>query len=307
MKTASAATKAILATGQYFKAELYQFDLVGGTTMYFTSAEDALTVAGHTYQTGLIIMRGQVTQKVGLEVQSLDLTIVPQADAPGGPPTFGGASFLVAVDRGVFDGCRTTMSKIFLSSWADTSPGLVPWFQGRMNRGRAGRLYADITVNSDPEILNIAMPRNLIQTGCIHTVFDAGCTLLSSAFQVSGTISGSPTVTQFNTNLTQANGYWDLGTITFTSGANSGVKRVLKAYLNGSGQVTLIQPLLSPLVAGDTFTIIPSCKKTQAGRSKAGVSTGPAYNLLAVVRGMPDAPAAARVREGGGVGDPVPA
>jgi uncharacterized phage protein (TIGR02218 family) len=300
VKAASTATKNILAAGGYHKAELYTIVLAGGaTTLRFTTSQAPLTVGGQTYLTGLNIVRGSVTQKVGLEVQSLDLTVIPQGDNPAGPITIGGADFLAACLTGALDGARITMSKIFLASWADTSPGTVPWFQGRVNEVSAGRLYADITVNSDTEILNVAMPRNILQTGCLHTLYDTGCTLSKASFQVSGATSGTPTVLAFNTNLTQADGYFELGTIKFTSGPNTGIERVVKKYLHTSGAISLIAPLPSVPGAGDTFTAAPGCDKLQATCSGK-------FSNLSHFRGYPYVPVPETLYDGGAVSGAAP-
>jgi uncharacterized phage protein (TIGR02218 family) len=264
MKSASAATLAILAAGQYFKAELYTFVIAGGSTYRFTTSQMPITVGANTYGTGLTIKRGGITQKAGLEVQGLELDIAPQPDSPNAPILISGAPFLQAVRSGVFDGCRVSMSKIFLTDWNDTSPGAVPWTQGRVNEASAGRQSAHLTINDDIEILNVAMPRNVVQAGCGHTLYDSGCTLLKSSFQSSGTVSGSPTQLSFNTNLTQANGYFDLGILTFTSGPNNGASYVVKSYVNASGKVTFVRPTAALAVAGNTFTIAAGCDKRQA-------------------------------------------
>lgn len=307
MKSASTAAKNILATGQYHKTELYDIALVGGTTLHFTAGDAPLTVGATTYLTGLNIVRGAISQKVGLEVQSLQLSMIPQGDNPAGPITIGGAGFLSACRSGALDGARVTMSKIFLSSWADTSPGAISWYQGRVNEVRAGRLYADITVNSDLEILNVAMPRNIIQTGCLHTLYDAGCTLLKSTFQVSGATTGTPTVLSFNTNLTQADDYFSLGTLKFTSGPNNGIERVVKRFLHASGAVSFIAPFPSAPGSGDTFTIAPGCLKTQAACSQTNSALGPAFNNVALhFRGYPYVPVPETLYDGGTVSGEAP-
>lgn len=106
MKSASGATQAILAAGQYYRADLYDFALVTGTTLRYTSADmqPAPKFGGNTYQTGLTIRRAALTQKVGLEVQTLNLEIAPQADNPAGPVTIGGQPFLSAARGGLLDG-----------------------------------------------------------------------------------------------------------------------------------------------------------------------------------------------------------
>lgn len=308
MKAASAAAKAILATGTYKKAELFAISLAGGgATSRFTSADYPLTVGGNQYLTGLTIIRGPVRQSVGLNIEGLDLEIWPQQDNPAGMVTFGALPFLQACRAGVLDGARVLMSKIFLSSWSDTSPGAVPWFQGRINRTMPGRSSAKIYVNSDLELLDVQMPRNLVMTGCSHSLFDAGCTLNPATFQVSGTVAAGAGVLSFNTNLTQANGYWNLGRITFTSGANNGVKRVVRASLNASGALTLLMPLAVAPANGDTFTILPECVKSQAACSNSVAANGPPFNNLMHFRGQPYVPNPETLYDGGTPNGSAPA
>jgi uncharacterized phage protein (TIGR02218 family) len=264
MKSASGSTLAILASGECLRADLYLFVLQNGGTYRFTTADIPLTVSGNQYLTGLIIQRGAFTQKRGLEVDSVDIAISPQFDNPDGSIQIGGVPFLQACRQGQFDGADVTISKLFLSSWTDTSPGAVAWFKGKVNQVNAGRQVAHITLNSDVDRLNMQMPRNVYQSGCLHTLFDSGCTLNRATFTVSGATSGTPTTLSFNTNLTQADGYFDLGIVTFTSGANSGLSRTVKSYVNSSGVVTLVNPLPSAPSAADTFTIVPGCDKTQS-------------------------------------------
>lgn len=298
MKAASSATLAILAGGQYYKAELYAFVLASGTTLRFTNSQMPLTVGGNTYGTGLIINRGTVTQKIGLEVQSLQLRVSPQMDAPT-PVTVAGVPFLQAIRLGVFDGCRVLMSKIFLTSWDDTSPGAVSWAQGRSNDVLSGRFESSFSINDDTEILNVSMPKNVIQAGCLHTLYDAGCGLSKATFQQSGTVSGTPTALAFNTNLTRGDGYFTLGVITFTSGANNGQQYTVRSYLNASGVITLVRPTAALAVAGDTFTIVPGCPKTLTACGNTNVANGPAFNNLGRNRSYPFVPTPETLYDGG--------
>jgi uncharacterized phage protein (TIGR02218 family) len=52
-----------------------------------------------------------------------------------------------------------------------------------------------------------------------------------------------------------------LGRIVFTSGANNGISRTIRAN-DGSGNFTLINPLPNPLAPGDAFTVFPGCDLT---------------------------------------------
>jgi uncharacterized phage protein (TIGR02218 family) len=306
LKNASAATIAILASGSFFKADLWSFALAGGATYYFTTSQVPLTAAiypsgtQHTYLTGLTLMKGGFTQKNTLEVQSLQLDVYPQGDNPGGPVLIGGIPFLKAVKNRLFDAAVVTWSKIFLHSWADTSPGAVLWQIFGINQAVAGRMSAVFTLNEKKELLNVQMPRNIHQASCLHTVFDAGCTLSAATFTVTGAVSGSGgTVTGWSTNLTQADDYWSRGVLTWTSGANAGLSRTLKTYLHTSGAMVPIQPLPHAPANGDAFSIKPACKKTQAACSNTNAALGPAYNNLIHFRGAPYIPNPETLYDGG--------
>jgi uncharacterized phage protein (TIGR02218 family) len=264
MKSASAATLAILSSGQFYRADMYDITLKGGGTYRFTTAEALPPVGGNTYATNLMIKRGSISQKAGLQIGSLDISIAPQFDDPGGGPIVGGLPILKACSLGLLDNADVLMSKIFLSSWTDTSPGAVPWWRGSIDKVTPGRRMATLSCNNVISQLNLPMPRNVYQSACLHALFDTGCGLVKATYTNTGAVSGTPTNITFNTGLTQADGYFDLGVITFTSGANNGLSRTIKSFLHTSGVVTMIYPLPSVPTAGDTFSIVPGCDKLQA-------------------------------------------
>ena len=309
--------RAILATRSFAKAELYTFVLVGGLTLRFTTAQRPITVGGNTYDTGLIIQRGAVKNTTDFEIGNLSLTIWPQLDKPGGAVTVGGAAFVSAARARAFDDARVTMGKIFFPvtnmAWdtsAASSPttwGLVPsWYTGRVNIATPGRFKVEMEIHDDLETLNIAMPRNIIQIGCLHTLYDTGCTLSEATFTSTGATTGTPTVTGFNTNLTQVDKYFNLGRITFTSGPNNGVERVVKTFLHTSGAVQLIRPFPSAPGAGDTFSITAGCPKTQAACENTSTGVGPPFNNKAHFRGMPYVPVPETLYDGGTSAASVP-
>jgi uncharacterized phage protein (TIGR02218 family) len=290
MKAASVATRNILAGGQALRADLYQITLLNGTVYRFTTHQTQLTVSGLVYGTGILFERGPVTQLAGLEVQRFDLTMTPQPDSPLAPILFGGLPLQQACRLGVFDGAGLLFSKLFLLSYDDTSPGAVPWVQGKMNTISWGRAQAHFTVNDLIQGLNVAMPRNVIQPTCLHMVYDTGCTLSRATFTQTGAFTGTPTQTSGATNLTRADDYFELGTLKFTSGVMNGLSYVLRTYKNSGGTVAPIRPFLVAPPAGTTFTITPTCKKTQAACSNTNVANGPALNNLAHFRGAPYVP-----------------
>jgi uncharacterized phage protein (TIGR02218 family) len=152
-----------------------------------------------------------------------------------------------------------------MPTYGNTAAGTVIMFVGRVAEVDASRSLSTFSVNSHLELLNQNMPRNLYQSGCVNTLFDASCGLNMAAFAVSGTASSGSTASVINSTLTQASGYFSLGTVTFTSGLNNGMSRTVQAYTKGApGPISLISPFPSAPSAGDTFNIYPGCDKAQS-------------------------------------------
>lgn len=267
------------ASRTLYVADLYTFNLQNGTVLRYSS-DQAITVAGVTWLgTGLRIERSKINLKIGVEVDQLDIDIYPSAaDLVGANP------FAQLAVAGGLDGCYVQVDRAVGPNAANIV-GIIPKrFYGRVAKFSGGRSKLTLTVKSDLDLLNVQMPRVLFQPPCSHSLYDSGCTLNRSSFTVAGVVAGAGgTQTQFNTNLTQADGYFTLGVIAFNSGANTGLKRYVKSYLNASGQVTLIQPLGVAATAGDAFTIYPGCDKSAATCLNK-------FNNIANYRGFPYVP-----------------
>ena len=114
--------------------------------------------------------------------------------------------------------------------------------------------------------LQTTFPRNYFLSACNHCLFDAGCGLSKASYAVSGTVTSAatPTLTTFASSCTQADGWFALGSVVWTSGANKGIVCPVKAYANANGAFTIIYPAGAVPAVGDTFTAYPGCDKTQA-------------------------------------------
>lgn len=300
MRSASAATLALLSSGFYALEELYDITLPSGQVYHFTNGQVTRTASIYspaagpfTYQTGLTIKRGTITNKCGSQGGNMKLTISPQADSPNAPVLINGYPFLQACRLGFFDGATIQMSKLFMDpNTFDTSPGAVGWFKGSAQDVQAGRLSAQITVDDYLALLgNQQMPRQLFGVGCFHQVYDAGCTLLKSAFTVAGHVTSVTDGAHFGSNLTQADDYFDLGVITFTSGVNNGFGASVSSYKNASGALVLRLPFPTPPAVGDTFSIYPGCDLQQSTCSSK-------FNNLPHFSGQPYIPEASTVVDG---------
>lgn len=250
----------VAANNQFVMADLFTISLIGGTVLRYTSAESDITVAGNVFDSKSILISRKGTRNViGVEVDSMDVEIFAQ-------PTnlIGSVPFLQALRAGALDGATVLLERYVAPSFGSAQYGTVVIFSGLVGEKDIGRFGATLSVNSELELLNIQMPRNLYQPGCLNTLFDTLCTLNKAAYGVTNAATSGSTASVVNSTLSQADGYFDLGTILWTSGANSGVTRTVKRFVHSGGVITMMTPLLNVPLAGDAFTIFPGCDKTKA-------------------------------------------
>lgn len=253
MKTASPTLIAHLNAGnQFIMADLYTLTLVGGTVIRFTTWDTALVMGGNTFAMWSV-ERSRTRVTVGLEVDTLDLTITPTATT-----LVNGVAFLPAVLRGALDGAALMLQRVFMPSPGDTSLGGILLFSGKVSTADVDRFGAKITVKSELELLDIQIPRNTFQSGCGNTLFDQACGVNKAGQAVAGVVTAA-TLADISTALV---GDLTLGLIRFDSGVNAGVSRSVRQH--SSGRVYFAVPLVSACAVGDAFTAWPGCDKTLA-------------------------------------------
>jgi uncharacterized phage protein (TIGR02218 family) len=284
MKPSNPTLTALLASRQFFAADLFYIVLVDGTELRYCGGDKDIIYGGHTWPCGGFVgpyfqkrggNRGLCQWKIGVEVSTLQFDVLP------GTAKIQGFDFLTACRIGIFDGAECTLYRAFMPTYGDTSAGIVNLFSGRIVEIDCGRSMATFNVNSHLELLSQQWPRDLYQPSCLNTLFDSGCTLNRASFAVTAAVTAGSTVSTIKATLAQATGYFNSGTIVFTSGANSGFKRSIKTFTSG-GSVALLVPLPFLPAVSDTFTIYPGCNRT--------LSTCGSFGNTANFRGHPDVP-----------------
>lgn len=97
---------------------------------------------------------------------------------------------------------------------------------------------------------------------CSHTFGDARCGISLAAITVNGAVNSvtSNSIIR-DTSRSEAADYFTAGIITFTSGSNAGLKgQEIKAYA-ADGTIEVFEPFYYTPEVGDTFTIVPGCRK----------------------------------------------
>jgi hypothetical protein len=72
-----------------------------------------------------------------------------------------------------------------------------------------------------------------------------------------GEVSGTPTASAFDTNLTAVSGAYDHLLLLFTSGSLAGEARPIDSYSSTNGRITLQEPLTSAPSSADEFIVVP--------------------------------------------------
>jgi uncharacterized phage protein (TIGR02218 family) len=260
-------------------ADAFEFTLANGSVLGYTNVDVSFAYNGTRYAANSVRIDGlKFKQSIGLDVDSQQISVA----ALSTDTITGGAAFLQALRNRAFDGCRIARYRVFFSDTiGGTVVGGVLLFQGRLGTiDEIGRTTAKLTVNSDLVLLDNDMPRNLYQPTCLHTLYDSGCTLAKASFGTNGVVGAGSTFSQINWSGASAS--FAQGTITFSSGVNSGVTATIGSALAGVA-LYLIYPLQSAPAAGDAFTVYFGCDHTEA-------TCNTKFNNLANFRGFPFVP-----------------
>ena len=138
-----------------------------------------------------------------------------------------------------------------------------------MFSGRTGPIDIDAqgikaTFKGDNVRMEQNFPQRIFTTNCIHTLYDAGCTLNRAANTFGGTVTSASAIALVWEAAPSGGNFSRFlqGVIEFTSGIAAGTTRTIGAA-SATG-VQLLYPTYEIPAAGDTFEICYGCAKTRA-------------------------------------------
>lgn len=262
MRSASAALQAFFATRQSFwSADLYEIDLSNGQTLFLTTSNDPIILEGVSYlAVGPQIKRGSWTVTYTQEVPSLSFSIysngVDFVDSKGAP-----FNLKQGAHEGLFDYAYIKLQRVFLPTFGTDALGSVLLFGGRTARITINALGVDFTAKGDNVLMQQYMPKNTYQLGCIHMLYDAGCSLSRANFTVQQPIGAGNINNIFLPWSTAPSnpGYYAQGVVEIMSGQGEGQSRsILSSNANG---ISLAYPLYQIPSAGDVMSVSQGCVK----------------------------------------------
>ena len=258
---------------EWIMGHLYTFTSSAGAVDYFTDMDTDVSYGGVTYKSGSLRIQGlRMKLGVGINVDEQEVTIWASPS-----DTLFGAAFLTGMAEGLMDNGTIARDRIVWTPQTGNisqdilSPPAAVWrlFMGYMSTiEKLGRASIQFKVKSPLVRLNINMPRNFYQPGCLWSLYDAGCTIDRTLFQLVGTLS-SATLTTLAVSggiatQTGADGlpYYQSGRLLFTSGVNSELEVTVDT--NDSANFYLAYPLNAAPSPGDSFIAYAGCSKSFA-------------------------------------------
>jgi uncharacterized phage protein (TIGR02218 family) len=256
-----------LLTGyQFVVAELYTIKLSNSTVLRWTSSDTVIDMTGEFGAEVIAVFEpmplehGDITQSVGLSVDDVTVSLFCTDVALFGDVTAQHFSLI-----GGFDNAEITINLALMDSMGQFSKKLIHLFQGSVTDVVIARDKVDLTISSVLIKLDTKVPRVVYQPSCTHSLYDAGCSLLDDNFGAFGVVVAGSSSSQIWFNSSVANGYFELGRITFISGRNSGISRSVNYFHQHATAVAAVNyefPFMPQV--GDEFMIVPGCDKLRA-------------------------------------------
>ena len=279
MKAISQALKDHYASGATTLATLWLLTRTDNVVMGFTDFDKNITYNGVTYQASTGYTRTAIKDTVGLNVDNLEVDGILDSAA-------------ITEDdlhAGLYDYATIVVMRI---NWADTSMGVEI-----LRSGKLGEVSTtDTTFKAELRGLTQQLSQNLLevyQPACRASLFDVRCGVNPAAYTVTGALTtGSTRHTIVDTSRTEANGTYNGGKLTMTSGLCIGLSMEVFSYTVGN--ISLVLALPRDVAIGDTYSLTRGCDKVFS-------TCKDTFNNVLNFRGEPHLPGMDQILKTGGV------
>nr|DAP68855.1 MAG TPA: minor tail protein [Caudoviricetes sp.] len=269
MRTSTQRLRDILDSQQCIRCNLFMFRLASGVEHYWTDGDVDVHALGRVYDSTGPSISGAFYKLVrGMQVSTLDLEVLVRPEH-----RVGGVSWPIAVRSGALDAAVVTIWKAFMPAWGEPAETLLI-FSGEVKPITDVRQTVKLQVKSDASKLEQKVPGQVFKPGCGRQLYETGCGVRRGDNMQNGVILGIDSRYRLQTSLNKADGFFALGDVMFTSGANMGVRRAIKAYAKTGGQLDLSYPLVFDPQVGDSFVAYGGCDKTRGAGGCAKFGPG---------------------------------
>lgn len=249
MKSISSSLQAHLEGEVTSLATCWKISRRDGTVLGFTDHDETLTVEGVSYHAETGFTPSAHASSADLQVDNQEVEGVLEA------------GFLTEEDilAGRYDFAEV---EVFQVNYQDLTQGRLIIRTGTLGEIRlhGSRFIAEMRGMSQPLA---QMLGQLFSPGCRASFGDMRCKKDLAAYTVEAVVSAVTSRRVFEAEgLGEANGYFDFGKVTFTSGANEGLSMEVKEYT--LGKVTLALPMPYTISPADAFSVSAGCDKSFA-------------------------------------------
>ena len=165
---------------------------------------------------------------------------------------------------------------LYAIDWSSPSDGVVPLLKGWVGNITVDGQQIKFEFRSLAQKLQQNVGRT-ISAACDADLGDSRCKVDLTPYTVAGTAQSGDQYTLNDASLTQANNYFAGGRLTI-----HGVSREIRSSTS-AGVITFYDPLPTPIVAGDAYSMTPGCDKTIG-------TCNSKYSNVVNFRGFPDVP-----------------
>lgn len=248
MKDTPAALKNHNALPVTTLAYLWKVTRTDSVVFGFTNHDRGLALDGVTYQARAGFSATAIRTEARYSVANLDVIGVLDSETITESD----------IHAGLWDYARIEVMEV---NWADLSMGVRKHRVGWLGEVRRGKLSFEAELRGLAEKLqqNIGA---MIGPDCEADLGDARCKVELGPFTGTGAITSATSNRLFaDSGRSEADGWFDEGKITWTTGANAGLSMEVKAYLEAGGSIELQQPMPFAVEVGDEYEIVAGCRK----------------------------------------------
>lgn len=249
MRTASVNFLAQLAVDATTLCRLWQITARGRDTIYLTDHDENITFDGDVYVADDSVECSAIENQIGGARTNFEFTAI-----------LGNAILKSDAERGVYDGAVVQIDFIFFDH---VDYGIMPAALGEVTNTSVP--HKDHAVFSCSGFVSKTQHKLTEQYSptCRAEFCDARCALDIADFTEAITVDAVASQGQFTASevAAHADGFFDLGTVTFLTGNNAGFSVEVRRSL-ATGVVHLMIPVPYAIQVGDTADITRGCDKT---------------------------------------------
>lgn len=228
-------------------ATCWKLTLRDTTVMGFTSHDVDLTVDSVTYEASSGFTPDTLTNTGALEVDTATLQAVLNSDN------------ITEADiaAGRYDYAEV---EVFQVNYADLTQGALSLRRGWLGEVAHGKTIFQAELHGLTQRLQQTIG-NLFSPTCRAVLGDAQCAVNLASYTATGSVTSLSSNRAFtDSTRAEANGFFDYGKVTFTSGANNGLSMEVKHF--NQSEIVLMLPMPHDIAVSDTYSIVAGCDKT---------------------------------------------